>query len=202
MSDVHATEADSPPRAGAGKAQARAAASRRLPRLLKRAEFLAAAAGRRVHSSRMTVQIFQRPAPEGERPASAVAGIRGPRFGLTVTKKTANAVGRNRIRRRLRALLSELRPFWPEDDIDFVIVGRADMLTAKPGDIEADLKRAFSSPPRQGNPRPRNGQPSGRGRGKGHARPGKTAGQDPRPVQQDKSVQQDPTIRQDPKGGS
>ncbi|MFT0892172.1 ribonuclease P protein component [Pseudochelatococcus sp. G4_1912] len=138
----------------------------RLPRLLKRAEFLAVASGRRVHSSRMTVQIRERNSDSKTDQRS----ISGPRFGLTVTKKTANAVGRNRIRRRLRALLYNLRPFWPDADIDFVIVGRAEMLTAGVDVITSDLKRAFSSPPRQGNPRDRRNQQSHRGRGKGGAR--------------------------------
>lgn len=162
----------------------------RLPRLLKRREFLAAAAGRRVHSSRMTVQVFQRPVPAtGE-------AIRGPRFGLTVTKKTANAVGRNRIRRRLRGLLCKLRPSWPQGDIDFVIVGRAEMLTAKPDVIEADLKRAFSSPPGQGNPRGRHGRAPAKGRGKGRGHgggegSGGTAGQGD--ARSHNAIQQDPT---------
>lgn len=171
-----------PTRADTADASGSAAASPacgRLPRLLKRAEFLAAAAGGRVHSSRMTVQILQRPAPKADDGKPAGAGIRGPRFGLTVTKKTANAVGRNRIRRRLRGLLCKLRPSWPEGDIDFVIVGRAEMLTAKADVIEADLKRAFSSPPRQGNPRGRHGRTPPRGRGKGDARSRNAIQQDP-----------------------
>lgn len=138
----------------------------RLPRLMKRAEFVAASAGRRVHSGRMTVQIWDRSAG----PHPDAGRFHGPRFGLTVTKKTANAVGRNRIRRRLRALISQLRPFWPQTDTDFVIVGRAEMLTASVDAIVSDLKRAFSSSPRQGTPRNRGSQPPHHGRGRGVAR--------------------------------
>lgn len=172
---------------GDSGASATITASGKLPRLLKRAEFLAAAAsGRRVHSSRMTVQVMQRAvATKGSDVSSnkasgrATEEIRGPRFGLTVTKKTANAVGRNRIRRRLRGLLSRLKPFWPQADIDFVIIGRAEMLTAKADVIEADLKRAFSSPPRQGNPRVRQDRAPKRGRGGGDARSRNATQQDP-----------------------
>lgn len=180
---IDGAQAAQPGLAGRADTAMPASACGRLPRLLKRREFLAAAAGRRVHSSRMTVQIFER--PTRDRPAEDVTSHHGgglgsgPRFGLTVTKKTANAVGRNRIRRRLRGLLCKLRPWWPEGDIDFVIVGRAEMLTAKADVIEADLKRAFSSPPRQGNPRARQGQTPPRGRGKGDARSRNAIQQDP-----------------------
>lgn len=149
--------------------------SGRLPRLMKRAEFVAVSSGRRVHSSRMTVQILERRADM----QPGAGAYRGPRFGLTVTKKTANAVGRNRIRRRLRALLCNLRPFWLDADIDFVIIGRAEMLTASADVISSDLKRAFSSPSRQGNPRNRNSQSSHFGRGKGGARSSETTKPNP-----------------------
>ncbi|MFD2250257.1 ribonuclease P protein component [Pseudochelatococcus lubricantis] len=158
--------------------------SSRLPRLLKRAEFLTAASGRRVHSSRMTVQIHERsseaPGDSGVSvPVCSRVPVSGPRFGLTVTKKTANAVGRNRIRRRLRAALQDVRAFWPNADIDFVIVGRGELLTAPMDIIASDLKRAFSSPPRQGNPLGRDGRPSHRRRGKATDRPHGTIQRNP-----------------------
>lgn len=191
MNDVPETAFDAPATSasltGDSEASVVIPASGKLPRLLKRSEFLAAgASGRRVHSSRMTVQVMQRVvATKGSdvssdnAPGRVTEEIRGPRFGLTVTKKTANAVGRNRIRRRLRGLLSRLKPFWPQDDIDFVIIGRAEMLTAKADVIEADLKRAFSSPPRQGNPRGRQDRAPKRGRGGGDARSRNATQQDP-----------------------
>lgn len=134
-----------------------------------------------MHTTRMTVQIWPRLMPEAVRIGQehGKRHVSGPRFGLTVTKKTANAVGRNRIRRRLRGLLCRLRPSWPEGDIDFVIIGRAEMLTARPDEIEADLKRAFSSPPRQGNPRGQHGQNPPKRRGKGDARSRNAIQQDP-----------------------
>ena len=73
----------------------RAHPGRTLGRLTKRPEFLAAAAGRRFHTERMTLQgrLRDTDAPDG-------AGLR---FGFTVTKKVGHATERNRIKRRLRA---------------------------------------------------------------------------------------------------
>ena len=67
----------------------------RLARLTQRKEFLAAAEhGRRFRSSSFTVQV---------RDAAAEEGRDSLRLGLTASRKTGNAVKRNRIRRRLRA---------------------------------------------------------------------------------------------------
>ena len=77
----------------------RAAGAPRPGRLTKRAEFLAAASGRRFHTERMTVQGRLR---DGDG-----AGLR---FGLTVTKKVGHATERNRIKRRLRAAIRDAAP--------------------------------------------------------------------------------------------
>lgn len=111
----------------------------RLPRLRKRAEFKAAAGGRRFHTSRMSVQALLRRTPQG------AAVPPGPRFGLTVTKKIGGAVERNRIRRRLRAALGALAPRWPQADIDFVLVARREALTAPFPALVEDLGRALAA---------------------------------------------------------
>lgn len=72
----------------------------RLGVLRKRAEFLAANHGTRVSRPGFVLLVRQR----GE-------GDEGPmRFGVTVTKKIGNAVMRNRMKRRFRALLREILP--------------------------------------------------------------------------------------------
>ena len=48
----------------------------------------------------------------------------GLRFGITVTKKIGNAVVRNRMKRRLRALVRELLPTNGLADTDHVLIGR------------------------------------------------------------------------------
>ena len=51
-------------------------------------------------------------------------GGEGRRFGITVTKKIGNAVVRNRMKRRFRALLRELLLAHGLADHDHVLIGR------------------------------------------------------------------------------
>ena len=46
------------------------------------------------------------------------------RFGITVTKKIGNAVVRNRMKRRFRALLREILPLHGLAGADHVLIGR------------------------------------------------------------------------------
>lgn len=48
----------------------------------------------------------------------------GVRLGITVTKKIGNAVVRNRMKRRLRALAREILPLHGMADTDHVLIGR------------------------------------------------------------------------------
>jgi ribonuclease P protein component len=48
----------------------------------------------------------------------------GLRLGITVTKKIGNAVVRNRMKRRFRALARELLPLHGLPDTDHVLIGR------------------------------------------------------------------------------
>ena len=51
-------------------------------------------------------------------------GLEQMRFGITVTKKIGNAVVRNRMKRRFRALLRELLPDHGLAASDHVLIGR------------------------------------------------------------------------------
>lgn len=62
------------------------------------------------------------------------------RFGVTATKKTGNAVNRNRIKRRLRAAMNEIaghRDFAP---YDIVLVGRVETAVCEWDQLLKDLK--------------------------------------------------------------
>jgi ribonuclease P protein component len=75
---------------------------------------------------------------------TAVTPPDGPRFGFTVTKKIGNAVTRNRIRRRLKAALTELAPALAQPGFDYVVVARAIAFSRPYADIVSDLTRAFT----------------------------------------------------------
>jgi len=79
--------------------------------LTRRGDFLAANRGTRV--SRPGLVLLTRP-----------NGGEGQRFGITVTKRIGNAVVRNRMKRRFRALLREMLPVYGMADTDHVVIGR------------------------------------------------------------------------------
>lgn len=79
--------------------------------LTQRADFLAANRGLRVARPGFVLL------------ANANAGL-GRRAGITVTKKIGNAVVRNRMKRRFRALLRELLVDHGLPDTDHVLIGR------------------------------------------------------------------------------
>ncbi|HKX80521.1 MAG TPA: ribonuclease P protein component [Novosphingobium sp.] len=89
--------------------------------MTRRADFLAANRGLRV--ARPGFVLLANP-NQGQ----------GKRFGVTVTKKIGNAVVRNRMKRRFRALLRELLPAAGLADTDHVMIGRE-------GGIERDFAK-------------------------------------------------------------
>ncbi|TDR93381.1 ribonuclease P protein component [Enterovirga rhinocerotis] len=105
-------------------------------RLLKRADFVAAARGRRFHTERMTVQGLRAPVDVPER---------GLRLGLTLTKKVGHATERNRIRRRLRAAAAVALPPFSSHPIDIVVIGRREAIACPFPILIEDLSRALAS---------------------------------------------------------
>ena len=89
--------------------------------LTRRADFLAANRGLRV--ARPGFVLLVNPNPHDQ-----------VRFGITVTKKIGNAVVRNRMKRRFRALLRELLPAQGLAAHDHVLIGRD-------GGVERDFTR-------------------------------------------------------------
>lgn len=106
----------------------------RLARLTQRKDFLAAAEhGRRFRSAAFTVQVNDQPRKAGD----------GLRLGLTASRKTGNAVVRNRIRRRLRAAAALALAAQAGRVCDLVIVARPETLTADFSAMVADLAVAL-----------------------------------------------------------
>ena len=65
------------------------------------------------------------------------------RVGFTVTKKIGNAVVRNRMKRRFRALAREILPHQGISGADHVLIGRAGGIERNYASLAADLKRAL-----------------------------------------------------------
>jgi ribonuclease P protein component len=113
-------------------------------RLKRRADFLRAASGKRVHAKTFTLQMAPRrivagPAAEQDRWLLPEP----PRFGFTVTKKIGKAVVRNRIRRRLKEALRALDPLPARPGHDYVMIARIDALGLPLAALQAELARAL-----------------------------------------------------------
>ena len=65
------------------------------------------------------------------------------RVGFTVTKKIGNAVVRNRMKRRFRALARETLPDHGIAGADHVLIGRAGGIERDYASLAAELKRAL-----------------------------------------------------------
>ena len=102
-----------------------------LSTIRKRADFLAANRGIRV--ARPGFVLLAHP-----------NGGRGKRFGVTVTKKIGNAVARNRMKRRFRALARELLPVRGIAGADHVLIGRSGGIERDFAAFRAELERALA----------------------------------------------------------
>ncbi len=89
--------------------------------LTRRADFLAANRGLRVARPGFVLLVNPNSADE-------------LRYGITVTKKIGNAVVRNRMKRRFRALLREMLPQLGLPSHDHVLIGRE-------GGVERDFAK-------------------------------------------------------------
>lgn len=65
------------------------------------------------------------------------------RIGYTVTKKIGNAVVRNRMKRRLRALAAELLPEYGMPGADHVLIGRAGGVDREFALLRTELSKAL-----------------------------------------------------------
>ncbi|WP_407529303.1 ribonuclease P protein component [Methylobacterium oryzisoli] len=106
-----------------------------LGRITRRPDYLAAAAGRRFHTGRLTAQGRLRDEP----------GEAGLRFGFTVTKRTGHATERNRIRRRLKAAVALAGAGHAAQPLDVVLIGRREALGAPFALLVDDIRRALAA---------------------------------------------------------
>lgn len=103
-----------------------------LETLTRRADFLAANAGRRAPMPGFVLLVRER--------ADADPAMR---IGYTVTRKIGNAVVRNRMKRRLRALARALLPEAGVRGADHVLIGRQGGIERDFALLRAELARAL-----------------------------------------------------------
>ncbi len=66
------------------------------------------------------------------------------RIGFTVTKKIGNAVVRNRMKRRFRALVRDVFPAHAVPGADHVLIGRSSGIERDYATLASELKRALA----------------------------------------------------------
>ncbi|WP_181700038.1 ribonuclease P protein component [Chthonobacter albigriseus] len=108
-----------------------------MKRLTKRSEYTKVARGQRTPRRGFLLQSLDRDR-SGSEPAPA-------RFGFTVTKKTGNAVVRNRIRRRLKEAVRLHGALVAKPGTDYVLIGRPPALGQPFQDLVADVVGALKS---------------------------------------------------------
>jgi ribonuclease P protein component len=100
--------------------------------LTKRSDFLAANRGKRAPMPGFVLLVRPR---EDDDPTM--------RIGFTVTKKIGNAVIRNRMKRRFRALARDALPDHGIRGADHVLIGRAGGIERDYASLTAELRRAL-----------------------------------------------------------
>lgn len=65
------------------------------------------------------------------------------RVGFTASRKVGNAVARNRVKRRLRALADKVMPTAANPALDYVFIGRTETLSRDFAAMERDLRQAL-----------------------------------------------------------
>ncbi len=98
----------------------------------KRSDFLAANRGKRYATPGFVLLVRDR---QDESPAI--------RLGITITKKVGNAVIRNRMRRRFRALAQEMLAAEGKAGADHILIGRDSGIERDFDALRADMVKAL-----------------------------------------------------------
>ena len=98
----------------------------------KRSDFLAANRGKRYATPGFVLLVRDR---QDDSPAI--------RLGITITKKVGNAVIRNRMRRRFRALAQEMLADKGKAGADHILIGRDSGIEREFDALRADMAKAL-----------------------------------------------------------
>ena len=115
---------------------ATAGSDRPIEVIRKRTDFLAANRGKRFVTANFVLLAHRR------RPDHAISAPT-IRYGITVTKKIGNAVARNRMKRRFRALLAQVLPGHGMAGVDHIMIGRKTDTEADFAAMKADLEKGL-----------------------------------------------------------
>lgn len=114
----------------------------KVSRLLKRADFLRLAKGRKQATAGLVLQM-----------AVASDSSHEMRVGFTATRKIGGAVVRNRAKRRLRDVARSVLPLYAKPGCDYVLIAR-DATSTRPfakliEDLKLALRKMHGSPPKK-----------------------------------------------------
>ncbi len=109
--------------------------------LKKRKDFLRAAKDITVITHNVMLQAA--------RPLSVSEEMRQARIGFTATKRLGKANVRNRVKRRLRAIVREVYEKLALPNIDYVLVGRLSTINCTFSELQGDVKYAFKKANKQ-----------------------------------------------------
>jgi len=119
-------------------------AAPRVTTLKRRSEFLRLRKGARWAVPAFVLEAKVR---DGEAEAETTDA---PRFGFTVTRQVGKAVERNRIKRRLKAAVTDVAMQHARRDFDYVVIARRPALTSDFDALVSDLVKALERVHRPG----------------------------------------------------
>jgi ribonuclease P protein component len=127
---------DHPERKQLSSDSAPADSSQLIEVIRKRPDFLAANRGKRFVTPSFVLLAHKRRTDHAIPPQTI-------RHGITVTKKIGNAVTRNRMKRRFRALLAETLPDHGIAGVDHIMIGRKQDAEPDYAALKADLEKGL-----------------------------------------------------------